>query len=76
MDADQSTLRLKIDALRASLVSTEGGGLNEYPIDIAHWLFEKIVRPGLVDHPETTKLIIVPDGPLIGIPFPALRLSE
>jgi CHAT domain-containing protein len=74
--ADRSTLRQKIDSLRASLVPEVDGGINVYLNDVAHWLYDNVVKPGLAGHPQATKLIIVPDGPLIGVPFSALRLSE
>jgi CHAT domain-containing protein len=75
IDSGERALRQKVDTLRRSLEAQQYGGSSAYATDVAHWLFEKFIRPGLVDHPDTKKLIIVPDGPLIGIPYPALRLS-
>lgn len=61
----------KVDKLREMLTnynSIEQQKVLEYE-QLAHWFFQQLLAPALEMHPETKKLIIVPDGILGHLPF-------
>jgi CHAT domain-containing protein/TPR repeat protein len=46
--------------------------LPAYAADQAHYLYKMLIEPALFGHSGIRKLIVIPDGPLVGLPFPAL----
>jgi CHAT domain-containing protein len=66
-------LREKVSALRNLL--TDYSGIEAQTKnslayqELAYWFYQKLIAPALEMHPETQKLIIVPDGILGHLPF-------
>jgi CHAT domain-containing protein len=63
LEGDIKTIRSALDARR---------GLQPFPLETAHKLFQKLLEPALPELEGVTHLLIVKDGPLQSIPFALL----
>ena len=68
LDIEQSMLTEKVEILRKTLMDYEQDNYEEYT-STAHWFYQQLLEPVLVEKTDIEHLIIIPDNQLGHLPF-------